>query len=132
MTVAVPLFGSRVSPRFDCAADMLLVKVENGRVATMESVAMGAQHSLARVNWLYRQGVQVVICGGISGFSLRMMMDRGLRVLTGVTGDADDALQLFLNNQLQGDLVIGPGGRGRRCRRRGGGGSGRPPGRFSE
>ncbi|MFC1683480.1 NifB/NifX family molybdenum-iron cluster-binding protein [Candidatus Zixiibacteriota bacterium] len=123
MTIALPLFGSRISPRFDCAAQVMLARVEDGRVVARESVATEAQHCLTRINWLCQRGVQVVICGGISGFSLRMLKDRGLRVLPGLTGDAEEVLQLFLDGRLRSNQFKS-GGRRRRCQQRGGGSGG--------
>ena len=133
MTIVFPLFGSRVSPRFDCAPAMLLVTAAGGEVTGREIVSMEGRNSLDRVNWLCQQSVDVIICGGISCFTMRMLTDRGLRVYPWVTGDIDDALRLFLRGQLQSGLVIGPGGSRRRwrCRGRGRGFSGRT-GRFSE
>jgi predicted Fe-Mo cluster-binding NifX family protein len=130
MIVAVPIFSSRVSPRLDCSPEMLLATVKEGRIVAREMAQVNGRNPLARINWLCRQGVQVVICGGLSRFSLRMLMDRGVRVFPGVAGDVDDALRMFLAGRLQAGLFIGPGGRGRRCRRRRG--SGWPPDRFSE
>lgn len=120
MIVAVPLFSSRVSPRLDCAPAMLLATVQDGRIAARRTAQMEELNPLARINWLSRQGVQAVICGGLSRFSMRMLMDRGVQVFPWVSGDADDALQMFLNNRLQAAAMTASGGRGRRCRRRGG------------
>lgn len=119
MIIAIPLFGSRVSPRFDHAHTILLVTVDGGKIAGMERCSMGGQNSLARVNWLCQRGVDVVICGGISQFSLRSLTRRGLRVFPWVTGDIEDVIGLLLSGQLRSGLVVGPGGRCRRWRRRG-------------
>jgi len=118
--VAVPLFDSRVSPRFDCAPAMVLATVEDGRIVARETARVDESNPLARINWLCRRGVQAVICGGLSRFSMRMMMDRGIRVFPWVTGDAEDALRLYLGDRLQAGSMTGPGGRGCRRRRRGG------------
>jgi predicted Fe-Mo cluster-binding NifX family protein len=119
MTIAIPLFGSRVSPRFDHAPNMLLITADGEKITGRERCSMGAQNSLARVNWLCQRGVDVVICGGISRFSLRSLTRRGLRVFPWVTGDIEEVIQLLLSGQLRSGLVIGPGGRCRRWRRRG-------------
>ena len=133
MTIALPLFGSRVSPRFDCAPAMLLVTVADGQITGKETISMEDRNSLARANWLCQRGADVVICGGISCFSLRLLADRDLRVFPWVAGDIDDAIRLFLSGQLRSGLVIGPGGRRRRWRCRGrGGGFPRRNGRFPE
>jgi len=119
MTIALPIFLSRVSPRFDCAPDVLLVTVDENGIAGRESCSMEGRNSLARVNWLCQRGVDVIICGGISRFSLRSLTNRGLRVFPWVTGDVDDAVRMFLSGQLQSGLIIEPGKRPRRWRRRG-------------
>jgi len=118
--VAVPLFSSRVSPRFDCAPAVLLATVQDGRIIARETVSAAESNPLARINWLSRRGVRAVICGGLSRFSMRMLIDRGVQVFPWVAGDVEDALGLFLDGRLQAATMIGPGGRGRRCRRRGG------------
>jgi len=132
MIVAVPIFGSRVSPRFDCAPSLVLATVEEGKVTTRETIPIRQNNPLSRITWLCQQGIGVVICGAISGFSFRLLTDRGIRIFPWISGEVDDALQLFLAGQLKSGLIIGPGGRGRRCRRRGwgsnsGNGIGRPP-----
>jgi predicted Fe-Mo cluster-binding NifX family protein len=119
MTVAIPIFGSRVSPRFDCAPSMLLATVEEGRVVRRETVSTADRNPLARIGWLCQQQAGVVICGGISGFSIRLLTDRGIQVFPWVWGAVDDALQMFVSGRLESGLIIEPGGRGRRCRRRG-------------
>lgn len=119
MTVALPVFSSRVSPRFDCAPDVLLVTVDGSRITGRERCSLQGRNPLARVNWLCQRGVDVVICGGISRFSLRSLINRGLRVFPWVTGDVEDVVQLFLSAQLQPGLVIEHGERPRRRHRRG-------------
>jgi predicted Fe-Mo cluster-binding NifX family protein len=81
---------------------------------------MESRHPLVRVNWLSRQGVDVVICGGISGFALRLLSDLGLRVIPGVNGDLEETLRLFLEDRQPPGPILEPGGKGQRCRRRGG------------
>ena len=126
MIVAIALFSSRISPRFDCAPAMLLATVKDGRIVARQTVQAQEVNPLARINWLSRQGVQAVICGGLSRFSMRMLLDRGMEVFPWVSGDAEDALRLFLDGRLQAGTMIGPGGRGCRRRRRGGRRSNRP------
>jgi predicted Fe-Mo cluster-binding NifX family protein len=99
----------------------MLVRIQDGQIATRESVDAEIQHCLGRINWLCQRGVEMVICGGISGFSLRMLADRGIRVMPGVAGDVDEVLRLFLDKQLESSQLIQGAGRRRRCRQRSGG-----------
>lgn len=119
MTVAIPVFESRVSPRFDHAPDMLLITVDGENITRRERFSMGGQNPLARVNWVYQRGVDVVVCGGINRFTLRCLIRRGVRVFPWVTGDIEEVIQLLLRGQLRSGLVVGPGGRCRQWRRRG-------------
>ena len=116
MTIAVPLFGLRVSPRFDCAPAMMLVAVEGGQITSREEVSMGQINSLARINWICQHGVDVVICGGITRFSVRILMDRGVQVFPWVMGDVEEVMGMFLSGRLRSGQVIEAGRRQRRWR----------------
>jgi len=74
MKVAIPMFNSRVSPRFDFASKVLVATIEGGIVIERQ------EHSLADLNPIRRSallnvlGINLMICGGISGFSERLLI----------------------------------------------------------
>ncbi len=111
MKVAIPLFGSRVSPRFDCAQRILLVTVEDNEVVEKKEVWAGRWNPLQIVTRLTEVGTNTVICGGISNFSVRMLASNGIRVVSWITGEAEEAIKLFLKRQLKPGVIMGPGGR---------------------
>jgi predicted Fe-Mo cluster-binding NifX family protein len=124
MKIAVPLFGSRIAPRYDCARSLLLVEMEDGRVTGRRTVPMPDSNPFQRARALIDLGVKVLICGGIDGFSQNEFSARGVSVIGWVTGEAGDALEAFLRGDLEPGFMMGPGGRCRgRWRFR------RPPGR---
>lgn len=100
MKVAIPMFNNRVSPRFDFAPKVLIAKVDNGKV--VERV----QHSLINLNTIRRgtllreQGVNVVICGGISNFSVRLLLGNGIDVVPMVAGEIEELLEQVINGNL--------------------------------
>ena len=67
-------------------------------------------------------GVDILICGGIGGGAQKALVNEGIRVFAGVTGNADEAIDKLMKNQLQfqesytcedhhdPDEVCGPGG----------------------
>ncbi|MCK4547184.1 MAG: hypothetical protein KAW17_07060 [Candidatus Eisenbacteria sp.] len=110
MVIAIPIFGSRVSPRFDHAQELLLIKEAEGRVVESKRVIFGDSGPLERVARLAALHTNVVICGGISGFLARQLAFRGVRVYSWVTGEAEDALGCFLTGQLETGLMAGPRG----------------------
>lgn len=112
--VAISLFGSRVSPRFDCAPDILIVTVEGGKVVDKNKFTpLRLAPPVQLINQLIQREVQVVICGAIDCFSSRFLTQRGVRVIPWVTGEADEALKLFIEGKLEPGIILSPGGRKR-------------------
>jgi len=111
MKLAIPLFGTRISPRFDCAPALMLVTLENGEVVKKERLLLGGLNPLERIAKLSEIGANVVICGAIDGFSHSLLIQRGIRIYSWVTGDAEKALKLFINGDLQPGIIIMPGGK---------------------
>ncbi|HUT35338.1 MAG TPA: NifB/NifX family molybdenum-iron cluster-binding protein [Planctomycetota bacterium] len=126
MKVAIPLFGSRVSPRFDSGAQLLVAEVEDGAVGAAEQVTDAAGNPLQRVAHLRELEVDTVICGAVTEFLLRHLAANGIRVFPWVFCEAGEALEALAHGELPASPPPGAGrarGRGRRRRRMG---SGRP------
>jgi predicted Fe-Mo cluster-binding NifX family protein len=125
MKAAIPLFGTRVSPRFDCGGVVLLAQVDDGTVMSTEQVTDAAGNSLERIARLRELGVDTVVCGAITGFLLRHLAANGIRVFPWVFCEASEALEALARGELSATLPRavgrGPGRtRGRRGMGRGG------------
>ena len=101
MIVAIPVFGSEVSPRFDCAKEIMLIRIEGGKIVDRKNVAVVETSSLHIVKILSAWKVQQVICGGIDDFSNRMLKGLGIGVSPWVSGNAGQALEDFLGGLVQ-------------------------------
>jgi len=114
MRVAIPLFGTRVSPRFDCGPALLVAEVEDGAVGATEQVVDGSANSLERVARLRQLGIEVVVCGAITGFVLRHLAANGIQVYPWVFCEAGEALAALAQGRLASPPAGGMGrGRGR-------------------
>jgi predicted Fe-Mo cluster-binding NifX family protein len=102
LIIAIPVFGSEVSPRFDCAKRILLAHVEEGRVGECQMCEMIETHPLHWAKILTHWKVQQVICGGIDDFSLRMLNGLGIRVNPWRSGNARQVLEKFLVSREEG------------------------------
>jgi predicted Fe-Mo cluster-binding NifX family protein len=100
MKVAIPQFNSRVSPHFDFASKVLIATVEDGKVAHRESYSLIDLNALRRSTFLQKQGVEIVICGGISDFLVRLLLGNGIKVFAMVAGEAEQVLDQFLSGKL--------------------------------
>jgi predicted Fe-Mo cluster-binding NifX family protein len=102
MKIAIILFETRISPRFDCApAFMLICTDRGGREITEKSeISFQGSNYIERINQLKTAGADVVICGGISKDMLELLKANKIKVIPWVTGDAQKALQVFINRKL--------------------------------
>jgi len=100
MRVAVPIFGTRVSPRFDCGQTFLVVEVSDGKVGSAERVSDGATNALQQIRWLRELGVDVVVCGAITCFRLRHLAANGIQVFPWVFSEAGEALAALARGEL--------------------------------
>jgi predicted Fe-Mo cluster-binding NifX family protein len=112
MKVAIPIFGPRVSPRFDYAPGLLLFNLENGKVVGSEKFSLRDWDRFQRLQKMQELGVQTLICGGIDGNSAQVLSEYGIRVIAWVAGEADEAIQFFLQGKLRPGVELCP-----RCRR---------------
>ncbi len=93
MIIAIPLFGSEVSPRFGCAALFLIARVEEGRIVELKRIGMEESNSIQRIRKVADWKVNKLICGGIDGFCTRILNGMGIQVIPWAAGNAQEALE---------------------------------------
>ena len=101
MKVAIPIFGNRISPRFDFSPEMWIIEVERGEVVSQEKLPTANLNLPRRLEQITSNGVDKVICGGIDGFSLNQLGSKGIDVLEDVIGEAETAFDLFMRGRLR-------------------------------
>ena len=111
MQIAIVTFGSRVSPRFDCAQSVLLVRAEESKVVGKEEIFSTDWAPHQRVAELAKRNVEVVICGAIDRWSAESLDAEGISILAWITGEVEDALACFLRGELVPEAIMGAGGR---------------------
>jgi predicted Fe-Mo cluster-binding NifX family protein len=122
MKLAIPLFGTRISPRFDCAQELLMFTIEDGKIIKKDKLLWRGVNLYERIAELGKLGVNMVICGALDGFSHTLLRQRGIRVYSWVTGNAEKIVEIFLRGELHPGMILMPGGRRGhwRCGRRAG------------
>ncbi len=123
MTIAVPSFQGRVSPVFDVAARLVLVRLANGDSERLEVMLVDTE-PLAIVRSVADLGVDVLICGAISKPLEAALVQVGVRVVSEVCGSIEEVIQAFHAGNLHESAFQMPGCCGRRnkngaqCKRR--------------
>ncbi len=100
MKIAIPVFNSRISPRFDCAQEMLLVDVADGKIVAQWKISIEGLSSIEKNRTMLDLGVDTLICGGIDHHSMQWLKYHDLLVYAWLTGDVQDMLTCFLTGGL--------------------------------
>ncbi|MDP8254392.1 MAG: NifB/NifX family molybdenum-iron cluster-binding protein [Candidatus Alcyoniella australis] len=98
--IAIPTFGTRISPRFDCASSITLVDICNNQIDDQQDLALVGLDPRERVMLLLSQGVSLVLCGGLRNCDAHALRHSGIRVIDGVVGEIDQSLNEFLLGTL--------------------------------
>ncbi|MFH1079173.1 MAG: NifB/NifX family molybdenum-iron cluster-binding protein [Pseudomonadota bacterium] len=126
MKIAMPVCGNRLSTVFDAADELLMVETGPGVAPEQSRVRWKEDTLIARTTHIRESGVQVLICGALSGSVARMLNAAGIRVIPFIRGTVDEVLEAFCKGTLRGRHFFLPGctpceGQGRQRRRLRGG-----------
>ena len=122
--VAIPIWDGRVSPVMDAAGHLLLVEINGGQEVGRSVIDLPRANIPARVDFISKLGIDVLICGAISQQFEQLLGASGIKIRPWFRGNVDEVIAAYSGGILQNDNFIMPGC-GRR-RRRGGRGKFRP------
>lgn len=103
MKVAIPSFGARVSPRFDCAQSFLLVMLHQGAPSEREQLSAADWTPYDRINKMVELGVDTVVCGGIDCWSAESLESAGITLYAHAAGEIEDVLPALLRGELHSE-----------------------------
>lgn len=126
MIIAVAVWAGRISPVFDVTQQILVLELGRGGAVArrIEPLPTGQPLSVAaRMNQL---GVEVLVCGAISGMLEGLLRAYRIRIIPFVTGEVEVVIGALLADRLTQPVFFLPGTR-HRCGC--GAGLGRIPGK---
>jgi predicted Fe-Mo cluster-binding NifX family protein len=106
--IAIPVFGNRVSSRLDCSESVLLVNIEEGVILRRQEMRWSHDSTLEKIRCMIQEGVQVLICGGLTETCARMLHDTGLEVIPWVRGEIEDVLRQYMQGALHTSSMVRP------------------------
>ncbi len=100
MTIAIPLFGERVSPHFSTAPELLVVLAGEQSIRTMMRFHFSQASLSEKKRKILSLGVEILVCGGIDRATRGWFEKRGIRVIPNAVGEAEEVLanRLGLSN----------------------------------
>ena len=106
MRAAVPYEQGEVFQHFGHTAQFKLYTLINGRIASSAVVATNGQGHGQLAAFLKANQVDLLICGGIGQGAKNALQEAGIALFPGVTGNADEAVQAYLNGTLSFDPSV--------------------------
>jgi len=100
ITLAVPVFEGRVSPRLDCASQMLIVHLQNGKIRDIENCNLKMVKPYQLAGFLLEKGVHKVICYHLCRRDWYTLKANGIDVLPRISGPVDEAISQYTSGQL--------------------------------
>jgi len=116
MRIAIPVFGTRISPRFDITQKFLVIDIEDGSVTERREVSFETQPPLKRILFLKEQGVDTLLCGGIRRCDYFMIDEMRISIYASLIGEVEEILSSFIDGSLEPGLGMASGGPGMRRR----------------
>lgn len=110
MKIAIPVFQTKISPRFDQTQEFVLLEMENGTITTRETLTTKDWSVLDRMKHLVSLEVNTLICGGIDRASLQYLGFKGIKIYSWVTGEVEDAVSCFLSHRMRPGIILGEQG----------------------
>ena len=117
--LAVPLHGDDVAPRFCSADQFLIADLDRDEVRRVRRLDIPEEAWSTRRERLSAAGVSVLLCGGFKQSFLPLAEGLGIRVISGLAGEAERLIDAFLRDELERYRFLPC--RGRRRGRRGAG-----------
>jgi predicted Fe-Mo cluster-binding NifX family protein len=100
-TIAIPVFGTRVSSRLDCSDSVLIVAIDAGTVLRRYEMRWTGASVPERIHRLVLEGVCILICGGLSSTCAHLLKENSIQVIPWVRGNVEEVLLEFLLGTLR-------------------------------
>lgn len=101
MKIAVASDGGRVTEHFGHCEGFKIYDVADKKIVGSETIPFPGHRPGFLPNFLNDLGVNVVISGGMGGGAIQIFDEKGIEVIVGTKGSADEAVKIYLEGNLK-------------------------------
>ena len=101
MKIAVTYDNGMIFEHFGRTEAFKVYEVEDGQVLSSEVISSNGSGHSALAGLLAQQEIHVLICGGLGQGAQNALSDFGIEVITGASGDVDQAVAQYLAGELE-------------------------------
>lgn len=110
MKILLTLRDDDIAPRFDLTTEVLIVDTDTtGSDGTQRNILLPGASADELCSLIIKEGVNLVICGGIEDAHFQYLGWKKIRVIDKVIAPAAEALRLAMADQLQTGTIVGHG-----------------------
>jgi predicted Fe-Mo cluster-binding NifX family protein len=100
MKIAVTTDGDQIYQHFGKCPIFTIFSIENSVIQEKTAIDASQNGHAALAGFLKDFGVDVVICGGIGGGAKQMLSSTGIKLVSGVEGNIEGAVNTYLSGNL--------------------------------
>jgi len=107
--IAITIWGNRISPVFDAAHTLLVAQIENRMILKKNYVPFDPDSPQELIQVLEKMQTATLICGAISTKPADFIVEKNIKLISFVTGNALDFLDSFATRQAieKGNMMPG-------------------------
>jgi len=99
-TIAMSVFGNRISSRLDVSEKLMIVNVENNSVKNRKIFHLDNEDTFKKLDTLIQLKPDVLICGGLTNLCKKKLSNNKIKVIPWVQGNTEEVLNLYLHGTL--------------------------------
>ena len=102
MKFAIPLAEGKLTAHFGHCQEFALVDVEDNEIKNKETLVPPPHEPGVLPKWLYDQGTNVIIAGGMGARALDLFAQNNIQVIVGAASlTPEELVRQFLDNTLE-------------------------------
>ena len=109
MRIAVSIWKNKVSPVLDTATKLLIIESGNQKEESRFEVYLVKRDISQRCSFIRGFEIDVLICGAVSRQFSGMLTASGIKIVSGISGPAEDVLEAYLHGNLFQSRFLMPG-----------------------
>ncbi len=111
MKILITISGDDIAPRLDMTREVLVINCKNKELTEEpKTILLGKSSAEDICSFIIKEDISCLICGGIEEKHYKYLQWKKTKVVDSVIGPHQQALRLFLKNQLTKGSIL-PGSR---------------------
>lgn len=99
-TIALSVYGNRISSRLDVAEKMVIVSADDNTVKKKQTLLLQESNPLQKINKIIALNPEVLICGGLTEVCAEKLKCSKIKIIPWVQGNSEEILQAYLGGLL--------------------------------